>query len=84
MDFSLYFKKWFGKGRTKFFPNKNSEKAKPLRIYPGVRIGGFQKLIFIFVHYHPRLIIGLISQSLHNFSTAGYQSKGSSCWIPFS
>ena len=33
-----------------------SEKAKPLRINPSFRIGGFWNLIFTFVNYHPRLI----------------------------
>ena len=35
---------------TEFFL---SEKAKPLIIYPSIRIGGFRNLIFGFVDYHP-------------------------------
>ena len=38
------------------FHTTNYEKAKPLRIQPSIRIGGFRKQIFTFVHYHPRLL----------------------------
>ena len=30
-----------------------SENAKPLKIPSSIRFGGFQNLIFTFVHYHP-------------------------------
>ena len=57
MYFPLYFQKVIWQWKNFIFKKKiPSEKAKPLRINPSIRIGGFQKLSFTFVHYYPLLI----------------------------
>ena len=43
-----------------------SKKAKPLRIYPSIRFGGFRNLIFSFVHYHPQVDDGLALSTQHS------------------
>ena len=56
MDFPLYFQKVIWKWRNLIWTKKNFWKGKtPDNIYPSIRIGGFRKWIFTFVHYHPRL-----------------------------
>ena len=81
MDFPLYFQKVIWQWRNLIFTKKNSEKVKPLRIYPSIRFGGFQNLIFPFVHYHRRL--RLSPQEIHQASPSGFP-LGSGYKSPYS